>query len=292
MTAIFKTLEGEQAVKIRYQAMLDQWPVPSRHLRVPTRQGETFVIASGSQDMPALVLLHGSASNSASWVADVPLWSQHFQVFAVDIIGEPGLSAPSRPPLASDAYAQWLDEVMEGLGLSSAAFVGLSLGGWVALDHAIRRPARVEKLVLLSPGGVGRNRNILLWALPLLLLGKWGRSKMQERIGGAALTAASFTRSPMGTLSDTIFTHFQPRTSPLPQPTPEQLRRLLMPVMAILGGKDVFIDAPQTRDRLQENVPHLTMRYLPEALHFIPGQEQAVLDFIRGGRGHGLLSGG
>ncbi|ATB35614.1 carboxylesterase [Cystobacter fuscus] len=283
MTTLFKTPQGEQAVKTCYQAMLDQWPVHNRHLRLPTRQGETFVLASGSQDKPALVLLHGSASNSASWVADVPLWSQSFNVFAVDLIGEPGLSAPSRPPLASEAYAEWLDDVMEGLGLSSASFVGLSLGGWVALDYAIRRSERVEKLVLLSPGGIGRNRNILVWALPLLLLGSWGRRKMQERIGGATLTAASFTNSPMGALTETIFAHFKPRTSPLPQPTTEQLRRLVMPVMAILGGKDVFIDAPRTRDRLEENVTRLTMRYLPEAPHFIPDQSEAVLDFLRGG---------
>ena len=38
-------------------------------------------------------------------MGDVPTWARHFRVHAVDIIGEPGLSAPSRPPLGSPAYA-------------------------------------------------------------------------------------------------------------------------------------------------------------------------------------------
>lgn len=42
-------------------------------------------------------------------------WAAHFRVFAVDLIGDAGLSAPSRPPLESDAHALWLNDVMDGL---------------------------------------------------------------------------------------------------------------------------------------------------------------------------------
>lgn len=281
MSDIYKSDAGRQAVLDLYEAALTQWPTPIDRLSVSTRQGDTFVLAGGPAEAPALLLLHGSAINSASWVGDMPEWSRHFRVFAVDIIGEPGLSAPSRPPLASDAYAEWLDDVLVGLGLTSARFVGLSLGGWMALDYAIRRPDKVTKLVLLSPGGIGRNRNILLWALPLLLLGGWGRRKMQERIGGRAMTDPAFAASPIGRLSAAIFQHFKPRTELLPVPTDDALRRLPMPVMAVLGGKDVFIHADESRDALERNVTRLTMRYLPDAVHFIPGQTQAVLEFLQ-----------
>jgi pimeloyl-ACP methyl ester carboxylesterase len=74
------------------------------------------------------------------------------------MIGEPGLSAPSRPRLASDAYALWLDDVLHELGVARASLVGVSLGGWLALDYATRRPERVERLALLCPGGVGKQR--------------------------------------------------------------------------------------------------------------------------------------
>ena len=85
----------------------------------------------------------------------------------MDVIGEPGLSTPARPPLTSDAYASWLDGVLRGLTVDRASIVGASLGGWLALYYAIRRPARVDRLVLLGPGGIGRQK----WGVVLAATG-------------------------------------------------------------------------------------------------------------------------
>lgn len=277
---LFKTDESWGLVLRQYRAVLDAWPVQSQETCISTRQGETFILTSGPDEGPPLILLHGSATNSASWVGDIGIWSQQFRVHAIDLIGEPGMSAPSRPPLGSGAYAEWLDDVLNGLSLQQAAVVGLSLGGWVAMDYANRRPDRVGKLVLISPGGIGRNRNILLGALPLLLLGAWGRRKMQARIGGEALLDPAFATSPLEVMSDTIFAHFNPRTERLPTPSDAQLQALPMPVMALLGGNDGFIDAGEARMRLERNVRNLTIRYLPEGLHFMPEQTSAVESFL------------
>lgn len=280
--SVFKTPEGERVVHDSYRDILRQWPVGHRQLRVPTRHGETFVIVSGPEDAPALVLLHGTASNAGSWIVDIPIWSRHFRVFAVDIIGDAGFSAQVRPPLESNAHVEWLDDVLEGLSLPAASFAGMSFGGWLAVDYATRRPERVHQLVLFSPGGVGRHKNILLWALPLLLLGPWGRRKMLERIGGRPATPMPPGASALVDMTNQIFTHFKPRTAMLPQIGDEALKRLNMPVLAILGGKDVFIDSQGAKHRLEQNVSHLTMRYLPDGYHFIPGETEAVLQFLMG----------
>ncbi|RDV05566.1 alpha/beta fold hydrolase [Undibacter mobilis] len=282
MASVFKSPHGQQIVLERYKEILEHWPVAHRQHRIATRHGETFVVESGPENAPALILLHGTAANAASWTVDIPIWSQHFRVFCVDIIGDAGLSAQIRPPYDSDAHMEWFDDVLNGLSLATAALVGMSLGGWVALDYATRRPERVSKLVLLSPGGVGKAKNILLWAIPLLLLGPWGRRKMLERIGGRMDEPLPPSAAAIVDLSNKIFTHFIPRRSSLPQFSDEALQRLKMPVMAILGGKDVFIDARDTRHRLDQNVPDLTMRYLPDARHFIPGQTETVLQFLQG----------
>jgi pimeloyl-ACP methyl ester carboxylesterase len=162
VSAIWKSEDGRQAVERRYREILAHWPVPNDQLRVPTREGGTFVVACGPKDAPPLLLLHGSASNSFMWIGDIAEWSQHFRVYAVDVIGEPGLSAPSRPTLASGAYAEWLTDVANALSLPRFSLAGLSLGGWLALDYATKHPERIDKLVLLCPGGVGKNRNVLL----------------------------------------------------------------------------------------------------------------------------------
>ena len=67
MTNIYKSPEGERAVQGRYRLFLQYWPVANEQLRVPTREGETFIIACGDEKAPPLLLLHGSASNSAMW---------------------------------------------------------------------------------------------------------------------------------------------------------------------------------------------------------------------------------
>src|ERR1700683_1657738 len=124
MTTIYKSADGARLVQERYLKFLSRCPAPNQQLRVPTREGETFIVACGHEKAPPLLLLHGAAANSTVWMADVPQWAAHFRVYAIDLIGEPGFSAPSRPPLASEAYTLWLDDVMQALARTS--IVGVS----------------------------------------------------------------------------------------------------------------------------------------------------------------------
>ncbi|CAM3156330.1 alpha/beta fold hydrolase [Mycobacterium colombiense] len=151
-TGVYRSLSGQEAVERSYRDHLQRWTVPLRHRTVATCEGETFVLDCGSANAPPVVLLHGAGSNSAIWQADAPRWSQNHRLYMVDVIGEPGLSAPSRPSLDSEGYALWLDDVLDELGVDAPALVGVSLGGWLAIDYAIRRPGRVERLALLAPG--------------------------------------------------------------------------------------------------------------------------------------------
>jgi len=282
MTTIYKTEEGEQAVRERYLRFLERWPVSNQQLRVPTREGETFVIANGPEDAPPLLLLHGAAANSAMWMGDIAAWAAHFRVYAIDLIGEPGLSAPSRPSLSSEAHALWLDDVMQALSLTRTSIVGISLGGWLALDYATRRPERVESLVVLCPGGVGRQKiGIVVKTVFLRMCGAWGTRKLRESILGRAPAEVSPALRAFLDFVALIHEHFRPRMVKLPVFSDAMLKRLTMPVLAIMGGKDVLLDSAGTKRRLEANVPHAEIRYLAEAGHLIPGQREAILEFLR-----------
>lgn len=281
MSSVYKSAEGERAVRERYLEILKHWPVPNRQLRLPTRQGETFVVACGEAGAPPLLLFHGSIANSAMWMGDVAVWAAHFRVYAVDLIGDAGLSSPSRPPLASEAYALWLDDVMEGLHLERASLVGVSLGGWLALDYATRRPQRVESLAVLCPGGVGRQKfGIVFQTIPLRMLGAWGRRKAAELVLGRAPANPSPAVQYFMKFIALIHKNFRPRMTKLPVFSDDALQRLTMPVLAIVGGKDVLLDSAETKRRLQRSVPHAEVRYLPDAGHFIPSQTGTILEFL------------
>lgn len=283
MAEIYTSEAGARAIRERTLELLARWPVPCQHLRVPTREGETFVVACGPKSAPPLVLLHGSGATSVTWIGDVEAWSAHFRVYAVDQIGEPGLSARSRPALASDAHALWLDDVLGALSVERASFAGVSLGGFLALDYASRRPERVERVAVLCPGGVGRQRiGFLFKVVPLLLLGRPGRrAALRIALGGAPGGApASPAEDAMADYLTLIFASFRPRRETLPQLGDEALARLTMPVLAVLGARDAMLDSADTARRLARAVPHAEVVVLPGVGHLIRDQTKRVLDFL------------
>ena len=185
------------------------------------------------------------------------------------------------PAAGIDAHALWLDDVIQAISLTRVSIAGVSLGGWLALDYAIRRPGRVESLVLVCPGGVGRVKvEVLLKLIPLQMLGSWGKRKAAEIILGRAPTNPPPEVQPFLQFIQLIQENFRPRRVKLPVFGDDALRALNMPVLAILGGKDVLIDSDDTKRRLERNVPGVQIRYIPAAGHFIPPQTTPILDFL------------
>ena len=281
---IYRSPEGAAAIARRYRELLDQWPVPHQRQVVPTREGDTFVVSSGPLDAPPVLAIQGSGANTAMWLPQIAGWAPHLRVHAVDVIGEPGLSAPSRPPMNSERYARWLDDVMDGLGLTTASVIGMSLGGWFALDYAIRRPARVTRLVLLTPAGIGRTKyGILLKSLLLNCFGDWGRRRTFMMVAGPAAGQENDNRAiELAKFTVLIFRNFRPRMQWIPIVTDDQLHDLRMPVLAVVGERDVMLDSRQTARRLRAAVPHATVVSLPDAGHILPDQTATVLDFLLG----------
>ena len=278
MAEIYKSAAGKEAVESLYRRALQRWPVSHRQLVVPTKQGDTFVIVSGESSATPLVLFHGSGANASVWMRDVVEWSQHYCVYAIDMIGEPGFSAPSRPPLASDAYAAWLDDVWRGLGLGAASVVGVSLGAWLALDYAIRRPAHVASLSMMSPSGIGRQNHLTLTkAGVLLMFGSWGLRRSLKSIAGN-VDVPRETRD----FIVTVFRHFRPRMERIPIRTDAELAALSMPVQLILGGNDALLRSQETRDRMQRLVPRLHLTYLEHEGHLLPRQTMTIAEFVTG----------
>jgi pimeloyl-ACP methyl ester carboxylesterase len=281
VSSIYKSESGAQLLAGRYQELLKRWPQPNRQTYVSTRLGETFVIDCGRDGAPPVVLLHGSGSNSAMWIAYAAALAPHFKLYAVDMIGEPGFSAESRPALQSEAYSLWLDDVLQALCIDRFAMIGASLGGWVALHYATRHAARVDRLVLLVPGGLGpQRRSILFKVLPLLLLGDWGRKQAMKIALGPAAANPTAGQQVYVDYMLLVQRHFRPRMEPLPLFTDAALRQLQMPVLAVLGGKDALLNSAETMRRLKLNVPQAEIEYLADVGHGIFAEKNGILEFL------------
>ena len=243
---------------------------------VPSRYGDTFVIASGNESAPPRILLHGAGSNSAMWAGDIGEYSRRSRVYAVDLLGEPGKSAPVRPEWQGPAYAEWLGEVLDALKVERAILVGLSQGGWTALKFATSRPERVNKLVLLTPGGIMPDRmSFALRAIPLSFLGRWGIERINRLIFGHQPIPEA-----VNVALTLIMTHFKPRIGALPVFSDEELRRLTMPTLLLIGEEDRLRDARKIVERMQRLVPELKAIIIPQAGHALYDTTSTIMPFL------------
>jgi pimeloyl-ACP methyl ester carboxylesterase len=122
---------------------------------------------AGSGD-ETILLIHGIAGSSLTWEPVMAALARHATVIAPDLLGH-GESAKPRGDYSLGAYASGLRDLLALLGRDTATVVGHSLGGGVAMQFAYQFPERMERLVLVDSGGLGREVNVLLRApaLPL-----------------------------------------------------------------------------------------------------------------------------
>lgn len=117
-------------------------------------------------DSPVVVLVHGMAGSSGTWLDVIEELGERYTVIAPDLIGHGG-SARFRGDYSLGNQASFLRDLMVVLGHERATFVGQSLGGGVVMQVAYQFPQRVERMVLVDSGGLGRQVSTLLKMLAL-----------------------------------------------------------------------------------------------------------------------------
>jgi pimeloyl-ACP methyl ester carboxylesterase len=99
---------------------------------------------------PPLVLVPGIQARWEWMRPAVEALAEHFRVLTFTLAGEPSSRRRFDPRAGFQNYVAQLDNVLDSAGVTSATICGLSYGGLIALRYAAARPARVERLVLVS----------------------------------------------------------------------------------------------------------------------------------------------
>ncbi|SDE50617.1 alpha/beta fold hydrolase [Auraticoccus monumenti] len=154
-------------------------PPGASSLSVPLGGGLVRTLHAGVPGpRPPLVLVHGGGTDAAalSWYRALPALAVDREVWALDLPGfgaTTGIAPLGRPEAMADLVARW----MGGLGLAPAVAVGVSMGGDVVLNLALRSPRLLRGLVLVAPGGlvgsVGR---------PLVHRAAWAFSRLPDPV--------------------------------------------------------------------------------------------------------------
>ncbi|WP_291990901.1 alpha/beta hydrolase [Luteitalea sp.] len=180
---------------------------PVRDVAAPALQFRTihghrraFRIAGSG---PVVVLLHGVGDSSTTWEPVHAKLAQRFTVIAPDMLGH-GESDKPRADYSLAAFASGLRDLLTTLEIDRVTLVGHSLGGGLAAQFAYQYPHFVERMVLVSAGGVTKDVSVALRvaAMPmgaealcaLKLPGALSALGLVSRVVGSVKGSARFTR--------------------------------------------------------------------------------------------------
>ncbi len=286
-----------KAAKKEYLALYDErvkkWPVDSRTQFVDTAYGQTFVRLSGPAGASPLVLLHGAGGDSLQWIPNIEALSRRYSVFAVDNIYDYSRSIYSQVIKNPDDYVQWLDELFSALGLGNhIKLMGLSYGGWLTSQYALRFPGRLAKMVLVAPAGTVLpirlewilravlcflphryfTKRFLFWLLEdLVKKDEDSRIMLEEEVDAIVVRMRCF------------------KTIRLIRPTvldDADLMSINVPTLYLVGEHEKIYSAGKAIQRLHKMAPQIKTEVIPDAGHdltFVQPEmvNKKILEFLR-----------
>ena len=225
-----------------------------------------------------IILLPGRTSGVPMWAYNLPDLAAARITYALDALGDAGMSVQSRPIRDAADQASWLDQVLAQLPVRKVHVVGHSFGGWLAATYAARHPERVQTLTLLDPVFVfqGLRWQLYFISLPASLpfLPRSWRTRMLSIIGGGPVD----TDDPVARMISAATEHYAVKL-PLPERlTRAQLRGLQMPVYAALAGRSAMHDGARAAEVARAEIPDATVELWHEATHSLPMEQTARLD--------------
>lgn len=196
--------------------------------------------------LPAVVFIHGAAFDHSVWQWQSRYLANHgFTVLAVDLPGHGRSPGTARSTI--EAMGDWVNAFIESASLRDAAVVGHSMGSLVALDTALRFPARVSRLALIgisvpmpvSEPFLAAARDDSPAAFDMEAVWGHGRTTVlsSSPIPGASLLGAS--RGLNGRAHAGVL-HADLRACQSYAPDIAAVRALAMPTLIVAGRRDVM----------------------------------------------------
>ncbi len=279
----FRTRESEIRYMDAYDLALRLWPIPYESSYVTTPYGRTQVISCGPKDALPLVLLHGGYASSTMWFPNITDLAKNYHVIALDTIGEPGKSIPTQRNATKRDCAAWLEGVFDELDIAKTRVMGLSRGGWLALNLAVHASHRLEKIVLLSPAASFIALNSFfngivaaIMRIPTRTIAKFALYSWVTRgfmindvFAEQFITGLQNWNWAMGTKG---YSGVMPSVF-----CDDELRQIQIPVLMLIGDQD-RLNPPKAIERARQLIPHIETEIIPKAGHLLSMEQPECVD--------------
>ena len=266
--------------------------------------GREIFVADTGGDAPPVVLLHGGgpgASGLSNYSRNIDALSLRHRVLVPDM---PGYGRSDKFVNHQDPFGFLADSIrglLDELGLAKAHLAGNSYGGAAALRLAMDTPNRVDRLVLMGPGGIGTTRGAPTAGLKSLLAYYGGDGPSREKL--AAFIRTFLVYDGAAVPEELIDNRFQAsidpevvNNPPLRRPSglrtlwrmdltrDRRLRRLNTPTL-ILWGRDDKVNRPSGGPLLSRLMPNAELVMTSRTGHWMQWERadlfnQLVIDFL------------
>jgi pimeloyl-ACP methyl ester carboxylesterase len=245
-----------------YERAFALWPQPSEEFDIETATTTTHLHAYRPRSGGApVVLLHGAGYNASSWYPHVAALAEVGPVFGIDMPGDANPSV-QRAPLAPPASrAAWLDELLAQLSDRPAHLVGQSYGGWVAMNQAVRAPARVASITLLDPAGLTRLDARFYWWMTVSGLASLTPMPLRRRLA-RWLDLPMMLEPELIALMWAGIRGYRAEPKKLGILTDAELRAITVPALVITGARSALTTPKEARDRAGL-MPHAEVAVVP-----------------------------
>nr|WP_042195535.1 alpha/beta hydrolase [Kibdelosporangium sp. MJ126-NF4]CEL22073.1 carboxylesterase [Kibdelosporangium sp. MJ126-NF4]CTQ92854.1 carboxylesterase [Kibdelosporangium sp. MJ126-NF4] len=285
-TSRFTSPQGQADYYRVYDAGLRTLPTPTGEYDIKTDYGTAKVYRFGEADGEPIALLPGRAGTPIMWRDNVPGLMERHPVYAIDPIGEAGRSTQTAAIDSPQDQATWLDQTLDGLGLDRVHLVGVSFGGWLTCNFAVRKPDRLASASVLDPANTfgrfpaGLIIRSVLSVLPVI--SRRARPAFLRWISGGGQVADD---DPVAAVINAGLNHHRVGTAMPAYFSDEQLRSISVPMLTLIAGRSVIHDAVAAQARAQRLVPGIQAELWPDATHSISAESpvevnERVLRFI------------
>jgi 3-oxoadipate enol-lactonase len=247
-------------------------------------------------DGPTVVLCHAGIADMRMWDAQLPALARRYRVIRYD---QRGYGRSSLPP-APYSHSDDLYSLLQALGVARAVLVGVSMGGGLVIDVALRHPEMVRALVVVAPGVRGFDwdeeeeapfAERIEAAMQAGDLDRANEVEVQLWVDGprsAAGRADPAVRERVREMNGALYARLDERRHaeerPVDPPPFGRLEEIRVPVLAIIGDEDLR-DLHRLVDVLTARVPGARRVEIAGTAH-VPNMERPeefnriVLEFL------------
>ncbi len=271
---------GRAALLAAYDRWLALLPAGVGRIEVQTRFGATSVLVAGPEDAPPLIIHQGGNFPNPATLHWFAALMTRFRVFAPDLPGAPGYSAPYHLDSRKGELHEWARDVLDTLDLGCAPHLGVSFGGGIILELASVAPERIDHMALIAPAGLLKPS---IWPLIAKLAVPMLRYRLRPTRANLTVAVAPLHSDPPSELMlDThaaVFRHLR-LAHRMPGPMADgALAGFNRPALVVGAERDPLFPGKALLARTRHLLPQAETRLLPGSRHFPSAQD---LDAVAG----------